>query len=157
MAASAGTARQAQIKPDIPSHMFPVTQPEGNNSDIIERPHSSKPQSQALKSKAKNTRSQRDFDVFEGDDLQLDDFLITDQHRNQAKASSEKAEYQFDEADWLSIDSTPSPPLPKPATSREKGDDWAADMGLQEDDEYEPVRLANGNWACNHRCKDKTR
>lgn len=21
----------------------------------------------------------------------------------------------------------------------------------------EPIRLENGNWACNHRCKDKTR
>lgn len=136
--------------------MFPVTQPEGHNSNIVERPHSSKSQLQALKSKAKNTRSQREFDAFDGDDLQLDDFVIAHQRRNQAKASSQNAEYQFDEADWLSIDSTPSPPPPKTASQREK-DDWAAGLGPQEDEEYEPVRLANGNWACNHKCKDKTR
>jgi hypothetical protein len=25
------------------------------------------------------------------------------------------------------------------------------------EEEYEPVRLANGKWACNHKCKDKSR
>lgn len=26
----------------------------------------------------------------------------------------------------------------------------------QEDEDWEPVRLENGKWACNHKCKDKT-
>lgn len=108
-----------------------------------------------MKSKPENVRRQREFDAFDGDDLQLNDFLVATQRRDQAKAPSKKSEYEFDEADWLSIDSTPSPPQPKAVTQREKEDDWTADKGPPE--EEEPVRLPNGNWACNHKCKDKTR
>lgn len=123
----------------------------------VEILRSSDSQSHTLKSKEANARSQREFDAFDGDDLQLDDFLIADKRHDHPKVPSKKAEYQFDDADWLSIDSTPSPPKPKSATQKAKGDDWATDMGPQEDEEYEPVRLPNGNWACNHKCKDKTR
>lgn len=151
---SAGTARQAEIKPDIPSHLFPTTLPK-NSGESVERPNSCN--SLTMNSKAESSRSQQEFDAFDGDDLQLDDFLGADRRRGRAKEPAKKPEFQFDEADWLSIDSTPSPTWPKPATQREKGDDWAADMGPQEDEEYEPIRLPTGNWACNHKCKDKTR
>jgi hypothetical protein len=95
---------------------------------------------------------------FDGDDLELDDFLISNERCAKANKPTRTKAQDFDDIDWFSIDSTPPSPVkhvPETAISRE--DDWAADMAEQDDEEYEPVRLANGKWACNHKCKNKTR
>ena len=95
-------------------------------------------------------------DAFDGDDLGLDDFLFEDLHQERPKKPASTKKAQDEEIDWLSVDSTPSPKR-KPANSKTKGGERIADMGPQEQEEDEPVRLANGNWACNHKCKDKKR
>ena len=103
------------------------------------------------------TKSRWDVDDFDGDDLQLDDFLVGDERRGKAKESTKPHPQQFDDIDWFSIDSTPPSPAKRmPNVSNSRGEDWAVDMDEPEA-EYEPVRLANGKWACNHKCKDKTR
>jgi hypothetical protein len=109
---------------------------------------------------ARNTpKSRRDFhDLdFDGDDLQLDDFLTVNDRSSKPKHYSKPKFQPNDEMDWFSIDTTPSPPQRGTKVSNPPDDEWAADMGDQEDENPEPVRLANGKWACNHRCKDKTR
>lgn len=172
----AGTARKAELGPNLPTHLFaairdknanaqntetlnlPSRQPKGNlNSKDAEKPktNTSRPHQRDMTSI--NTKPRWDVDNFDGDDLQLDDFLVANERRGKAKESTKPQPQQFDDIDWFSIDSTPPSPVkrvPKVANPRE--DDWAVDMDEPED-EYEPVRLANGKWACNHKCKDKTR
>lgn len=102
----------------------------------------------------------REVDDFDGDDLQLDDFMAVTQCRDQPKVPSNLEDDLLDEVDWLSIDSPPNPPSPhqqKPVTTQTKEDEWVTDMGQQDGEDHEPVRLPNGNWACNHKCRDKTR
>ncbi|KAJ6050072.1 hypothetical protein N7444_006788 [Penicillium canescens] len=108
---------------------------------------------------ARNTpKSRRDFDDldFDGDDLQLDDFLAVNERSSKPKHYSKPTFQPNDEMDWFSIDTTPSPPQRGTKISNPRDDERAADMKDQEDENPEPIRLANGKWACNHRCKDKT-
>lgn len=105
--------------------------------------------------------SQRDFENFEGDDLQFDDFLTSRDRSNNATDSARRKVSQLDDADWVSIATdTPSPPRPASnirAFRVQHEDVWTTDLGEQDGGEYEPTRLANGKWACNHKCKDKNR
>jgi ATP-dependent DNA helicase HFM1/MER3 len=103
-------------------------------------------------------KSPRELHDFDGDDLELDDFLATGDCRDKVKHSSRPKVVQLDDSDWLSIATTsPSPPKGVSKAPNPREDDWAAQLGEQVDGEYEPIRLANGKWACNHKCKDKTR
>jgi ATP-dependent DNA helicase HFM1/MER3 len=95
-------------------------------------------------------------DNFEGDDLDLDDFLEAGSFEKQPKEVEMATNHPNDDVEWILIDGTPSPPAITANISRNKDEEWAADTGPQDED-YEPVRLANGNWACNHKCKNKTR
>ncbi|CAG8932589.1 unnamed protein product [Penicillium salamii] len=102
----------------------------------------------------------QDLDDFDGDDLQIDDFLNVQDHHKKKMDSCHRQPLQFDDKDWLSI-ATSSPSPPKISTKASKsyvshGEDWAAEMDEQDEEEYEPTRLANGKWACNHKCNDKT-
>ena len=152
----AGTARQAEVHPDVPSHLFPAKPREVKNTGNVQKPPEDIAQVQSRKLFGNKPKSRTEFDDFDGDDLQLDDFLTAVQRREKAKKSHRQTEYQVEEMDWLSIDSTPSPQR-RPETSKAKAGDWIADMGPLDDEESGPVRLPNGNWACNHKCKDKTR
>ncbi|KAJ6090230.1 hypothetical protein N7486_009045 [Penicillium sp. IBT 16267x] len=148
----AGTARKAELKPNLSSHLPKQTQT-ANESNI----QNEKPDRNPCQESQGSLKGKSKLDAFEGDDLGLDDFLPKDlwQERSKEPASMKKA--QDEEIDWLSIDdSTPSPER-KPAIPKTKAAEWIAGMGPQEQEEDEPVRLANGNWACNHKCKDKTR
>lgn len=107
-----------------------------------------------------NSSSQRDFDNFEGDDLQLDDFLTSRDRCNNSTDAARRKVSQLDDTDWLSI-ATDSPSPLKPAPSArafraQREDVWTTELGERDGGEYEPTRLANGKWACNHKCKDKT-
>jgi ATP-dependent DNA helicase HFM1/MER3 len=109
---------------------------------------------------ARNTpKSRRDFEDFDfdGDDLQLDDFLAVNDRSSKPKHYSRPTFQPNVEMDWFSIDTTPSPPPRGTKVTTPRDDERAADMKDQEDENPEPIRLANGKWACNHRCKDKTR
>jgi ATP-dependent DNA helicase HFM1/MER3 len=105
-----------------------------------------------------NLKSRGDLDHFDGDDLQLDDFLATNERYHTAKDYSRPRAPRLDDADWISITSgSPSPPKQGSKGPISHEDDWTAELGEHLDEEYEPIRLANGKWACNHKCKDKTR
>lgn len=90
------------------------------------------------------------------DDLYSNDFTPINPRQKKPKEPVKGDIDEFEASDWLSIDSTPSPRR-APRVTQSKNDEWALDMGPHDHGEDEPVRLPNGNWACNHKCKDKTR
>ncbi|KGO73307.1 Helicase, C-terminal [Penicillium italicum] len=171
----AGTARQAELRPNLPSRLFAAVRDENANarSTEISTPSSRHPEGNVKPKNpekpktdmsrlherdltSKKTKARRDVDDFDGDDLQLDDFLVANERCGIAKESTKPKPREFDDIDWFSIDSTsPSPAKAAPKVSHPREDDWVADID-EPVDEYEPVRLANGKWACNHKCKDKT-
>ena len=132
--------------------------PKGNvNSKDEEKPKTdvSRPHERDMTSN--KTKARWDVDDFDGDDLQLDDFLITNERLGKATTSTRPKPREFDDVDWFSINSTPpSPARAAQKISNARESDWTVDMDAPAN-EYEPVRLANGKWACNHKCKDKTR
>jgi ATP-dependent DNA helicase HFM1/MER3 len=125
----------------------------------MDRPATSSSRSnvQAVVKIAPKCRRDPDEFDFEGDDLQLDDFLIINDRSSKQKDSPKPMFQLNDEIDWFSIDTTPSPPQRGTKASMPQGDGWAIDTGEQPNESPEPIRLSNGKWACNHRCKDKTR
>lgn len=175
----AGTSRQAELRPNLSSHLFAAVRDKNTNAQNPEtsnlpsrhskgnlnpkdaeklRTNTSRPHGQDTTST--KTKSRQSVDDFDGDDLQLDDFLVANEPRGEAKESTKPQPRRVDDVDdidWFSIDSTPpSPAKGAPKVSNPREDDWAVDLDEPED-EYEPVRLANGKWACNHKCRDKTR
>ncbi|KAJ5203403.1 hypothetical protein N7449_005482 [Penicillium cf. viridicatum] len=174
----AGTSRQAELRPNLPSHLFAAVRDKNTNAQNLEtsilpsrhskgnlnpkdagklKTNTSRPRGPDMTSI--KTKSRQSVDDFDGDDLQVDDFLVSNEPRGKAKEPTRPQPRQvddFDDIHWFSIDATP----PSPAKGAQKvsnlpEDDWAVDLDEPED-EYEPVRLANGKWACNHKCKDKT-
>ncbi|KAJ5544601.1 hypothetical protein N7461_006905 [Penicillium sp. DV-2018c] len=169
----AGTSRQAELKLNLPSHIFAVRRVENieqntekvnvppqrfiaRRDEILNSKITTEDKTNARDSASGNTKSQPDIS-FDGDDLDLDDFFISNKRCGKTNGPAKPKPHLSDDMDWFSIDSTPPNPVNQvPKTSTSRDDDWAADMGEQGDEEYEPVRLANGKWACNHKCKDKT-
>ncbi|KAF9248594.1 hypothetical protein DTO013E5_6376 [Penicillium roqueforti] len=167
----AGTWRQAELEPNLPSHIFAAIRDKNAKAQITETSchlkgnlnpkDAEKPKTNTTRPHGRDitsvkTKSRWDVDDFDGDDLQLDDFLVVDERRGKAKESTKPHPEQFDDIDWFSMDSTPPSTAKRiPKVSNPREEDWAVDMDEPEA-EYEPVRLANGKWACNHKCKDKT-
>ncbi|KAJ6017336.1 hypothetical protein N7451_000715 [Penicillium sp. IBT 35674x] len=147
----AGTARKAELKPNLLAHL-PKQTKTTNENKIRNR----KPDKNSCQQPQRAPGEKSQAEAFDGDDLGLDDFLFQDLHQERPKRPASIRKTQDEEIDWLSIDSTPSPRR-KPATSKTTGSRSIADMVSQEQEEDEPVRLAHGNWACKHKCKDKTR
>ncbi|KAJ5296062.1 hypothetical protein N7508_010883 [Penicillium antarcticum] len=172
----AGTGRMAELKPQLsPSLFAPVR--EGSPTPVhARRPtenirrivgtNTSRPrqvaknlaQGQATRSNGPvlindTPKPHRDLDDldFDGDDLQLDDFLVVNGRTTKLKHHSKPMFQPNDEIDWFSIDTTPSPSHRGKKASNSREDGWAPETGEQEDESPEPIRLANGKWACNHR------
>ncbi|KAJ5934986.1 hypothetical protein N7466_004533 [Penicillium verhagenii] len=150
----AGTARQAELKLDVSAHL-PTKQSQTINNSETRKPEIRGCQQLLVVSKRKS-KATDEADIFDDDDFAFDDFLFLDRRERSKKTESMK-QSQVEELDWLSIDnSTPSPER-KAATSKAKGGRGVTEKESEEQEENEPVQLANGNWSCNHRCKDKTR
>ncbi|KAJ5088803.1 hypothetical protein N7456_012419 [Penicillium angulare] len=149
----AGTARKAEIKPNISSYF-------ASKASVLGKPQNSKcltfHRSGSSRNESQNN-SVLEPDTFEGDDLGLDDFLVADQRRVSPKKPQKGNDFEiFEEHDWLSIsDSTPSPRRAE-KSQKTKDEEWIIDAESQGQEKDKPVQLDNGNWACNHRCKDKT-
>lgn len=175
----AGTSRQAELRPNLPSHLFAAVRDKNTNGQNLETSNlpsrhskgnlnpkdAEKPKTNTSRHRGPDmtsikTKSRQSVDDFDGDDLQVDDFLVSNEPRGKAKEPTRSQPRQVDDFDdiyWFSIDATPpSPGTGAPKVSNPPEKDWAVDLDEPED-EYEPVRLANGKWACNHKCKDKTR
>ncbi|KAL7662086.1 ATP-dependent DNA helicase MER3 [Aspergillus niger] len=133
----AGTMRSAQLRHDISASLFP-SQRESPSDSVSARPKSN------ISRRRSNDTSQtkfiaRNIDLWDSDDLFFGDFLDNDQ--------AEK---------WSFVDKLPEPPVDKVQYLRNTSED-PIESNHQTVEAAEAVRLDNGRWACNHRCKDKTR
>ncbi|KAJ5570592.1 uncharacterized protein N7459_010022 [Penicillium hispanicum] len=150
----AGTARKAELRPNVPSYIFSSGRTQDPPKDVTEKSNIS--HSKGLYGTVAKINKEKD--AFDGDELQLDDFLTASGQRERRKETLQMDNFRFDDADWLSIGSSPpSTPHHTLKASHSKSDVWIADMAQQNHEVDEPIRLPNGNWACNHKCKDKTR
>ncbi|KAK5119691.1 hypothetical protein LTR85_007267 [Meristemomyces frigidus] len=131
----AGTARHAMLKPEIPAIAFPPlkTAEQMNQQRTSHAPNSSKRRASAGKAIADADNASDDFGGAELDDA---DFTMI-------KAGG------FVNIDDL--DDAGSAPG-KPKTKKQK----TTHATVQAAEDWEPRQLANGKWACNHACKDKT-
>ncbi|KAK2802099.1 hypothetical protein FQN50_007463 [Emmonsiellopsis sp. PD_5] len=136
----AGSMRQAELRHDIPASQFPVKQAEtaDNPSTAKHVMNTSRRRSNDIPKKGATVH--KDIDEFGDDSLDDVDLL----------AAAEDMEY-------MSIDeSDDSDPFQSVSTSR-KVTSGKTTLEVAASKAEEPVQLENGKWACNHRCKDKTR
>jgi ATP-dependent DNA helicase HFM1/MER3 len=140
---SAGTMREATVKPKIASSWFPALKLDEPRvkTMCLERPTSnmSKRRNESF-IEARDTNNEFDDDGLEDDDL---------------------VHAAFNDLDFDHIENyaNPTNALTKSNTtkniSRELTARSMARTRPQEDEDAEPKQLENGNWACNHKCKDK--
>ncbi|KAJ5156273.1 hypothetical protein N7492_009076 [Penicillium capsulatum] len=152
----AGTARQAEIRPSLPSHVFPETTTDKSGKHAFKKLDSTTSQQDPSEDTPGNRiRLAQATYVLEENDVYVNDFTPINSRQKKPQRSVKENVHELDDIDWLSIDGTPSPPRRRPRVVQST-EEYGSDMGPQ-DEEGEPIRLLNGNWACNHKCKDKTR
>lgn len=127
--------RSAILQPDVPSHVFPASKATESSNTRPGKPVSKRTSSKS-KPGSKRRASETGFDEF--DDAGIDDADL-------ALAGNGGFENidDFDEEPRLNASTSRK----KQRTSNAHDDDTTA---------HEPRQLANGKWACNHNCKDKT-
>ncbi|OQO13519.1 hypothetical protein B0A48_01748 [Cryoendolithus antarcticus] len=134
----AGTSRQADLRPEIPSHAFPPpkTAEEMNTQRalVTHAPNIAKRRAEAPRRQSDN----RDIDEFGDADLEDADLVL-----------AEVADYaNIDDYDDTAV---PSKSAKGPAKSQRKTSNVASAAR-----QWAPQQLENGKWACGHACKDKT-
>lgn len=132
---TAGTMRSAILQPDVTAHVFSTSKTRESSNAQSGKPVSKRTSSKS-KTGSKRRASETGFDEF--DDAGIDDSDL---------ALAENGGFE-------NIDDFDDEPRPnvsklrkKQTTSNSHNDETAAN---------EPRQLANGKWACNHNCKDKT-
>lgn len=159
--APAGTSRRAEIRPSLPPHLFSKTPSRGAHLGITDKTTSHATRDSIWDIPKSQPPPDTVPDAFDGDDLQADDFLVVAGGRSKPKQPTESLGLPFDDLDWLSIDDSPSNSQgasEKP--QKQCNNNWTTDLEQHNDDGcggLEAIRLPNGNWACSHKCKDKTR
>ncbi|KAJ5174318.1 uncharacterized protein N7482_000195 [Penicillium canariense] len=152
----AGTARQAEIKPDLLRSLFPSNGLEKGSPKTSQRFSPNRSRERNRDSPKSPHRPCAGSDSFDGEDLQVDDFMAVSRRCEMQRKPIGVSKAQPDELDWFSIHNSSSSPQREPEKALSKEKEWTTDMGQQDEDEFEPIHLPNGNWACSHKCKDKT-
>ncbi|KAF1936968.1 ATP-dependent DNA helicase MER3 [Clathrospora elynae] len=142
----AGSMRDATVKPQIAPSMFPAIIPP--EPDPPHQSNMSKRRTDTAKAGRKRSATSDDFD---DDDID-DDALM--------KASCGDLEFEHidnyaDPTDFITRKNTT-----KNKSTKDKGIAKGKSVlrpvdATADDDDQEPVQLANGKWACNHPCKDR--
>ena len=137
----AGTMRQATVKPEIPSSMFPVTAQKQPLLGALERPisNTSRRRVESIGGKRKSSETCDEFGDDDIDDIDL------------VQAASQDLDFEHIEnyGDGMTV-LTRQCTFNNTSSKKRKHTEPHADEG---DDE--PRQLPNGKWACNHKCKDK--
>ncbi|TQB76107.1 Sec63 [Monascus purpureus] len=130
----AGTLRSAELKPNIPTLSFLPPLPDGT----VSAASTNRTQTNISHPRNNGLTRRKTIDAFDGDDL-FDDFV-----------SAAK------ETGTIVIEDEPTDLPQEPAHSKDLVRDNKEKGGLQSmDNEEDSIRLPNGRWACNHKCKDK--
>lgn len=131
----AGTMRSAILQPKVPPHVFPAKKATENSNTQLGKPISKRTSSNS-NSGSKRKALDTGFDEF--DDVGINDADL---------ALAEKGGFE-------SIDNFDDDARPNYSVPRKK--QRSANAHNDETTTNEPRQLANGKWACNHNCKDKT-
>ncbi|GAB7342831.1 hypothetical protein MBLNU457_g0958t2 [Dothideomycetes sp. NU457] len=142
----AGTLRQASVKPDMDSRIFPsasldLTKPITKNKTAVPvRPNSSKARVPPIRT-ARDVHEESK-DEFDDDELDDNDLVSV--------GNIDKGFQDIDDIDLSKQDHVSAPLKRAFAKSTNR---THSSKDIQED--VEPRRLPNGNWECAHRCKDR--
>jgi ATP-dependent DNA helicase HFM1/MER3 len=128
------------VKPKIAPSMFPA--PKSPEPDTPQRPNTSKRRAEPAKPVRKRSTNSEDF----GDDGIDDDELM--------RVSVGDLEFEHIDNFANPMDAITRKNTAKNKTAKAKSQVKPTTSGA-DDDNPEPVQLANGKWACNHKCKDK--
>lgn len=133
--AVAGTLRYAELKPELPAHLFPTPCPKSQQQQPTQDQGNIEQNNGRLAEEASHTSPA----TLEDDEFAEDE--IDDQDMVNAAAGMD-----FNHIDLLDIDlhgRKTSPGLQNRKRTRAQKSAW------------NPEKLNNGKWACNHKCKDK--
>jgi ATP-dependent DNA helicase HFM1/MER3 len=132
--------RGATVNPQIAASMFPAPKP--TEPDTPQQPNTSRRRAETVKSTRKRSTTSDDF----GDDG-LDD---------EALMKAGVADLEFEHIENFA---NPTDAITRKNTAKNKpakGKTLVKPTSMAtEADVQEPVQLANGKWACNHKCKDR--
>ena len=132
---AAGTLRHAQLKPDLPAYLFPKPV---QKADV--------PKKAPSESSSGTIRNDFEFGELNDEDLVgLCESAVRPQPAR-SKASAAAAEH-FHDIDNLAGASVEDEGGPRRGRHSEATSSAA----------WHPQKMQNGNWACNHKCKDKQR
>ncbi|KAF2874303.1 nucleotide-sugar transporter-domain-containing protein [Massariosphaeria phaeospora] len=150
----AGTMRDASVNPKISPSMFPTLKPvelsttPRRDDRPLERPTSNMSR-RRLENAGSGRRSTGDTDEFGDDDIDDDELM---------KATWGDLKFDHIENYANPTDNITRKNTAKNASTKGKTHMKSSEMPSEkfvDDDEHEPKQLANGRWACNHKCKDK--
>jgi len=130
----AGTIRHAELKPDLPAHLFPPLQPERRGPVNTQRNsgHNEGAQRDGGPSTSPVTLENDEFGECEIEDQDMVDVVAG--------------------VDFRHVDNIATGSLGRKSRSNPQEQKVANAEG----NVWNPERLDNGKWACNHKCKDKT-
>ena len=134
----AGTCRSAEMRPPIvPASWFPTftEQKEGYKKDEVTNKVLSSERPQDANRKRKRSEDFNDSGLDDGDLLAAESVEVMDLDAFDDQLAS----------------------LPSIADQPNKKMNQSPKRYRTDDDSGEPVQMENGKWACNHKCKDKTR
>jgi ATP-dependent DNA helicase HFM1/MER3 len=128
------------VKPQIAPSMFPA--PKSPDPDTPQQPNTSRRRAETAKPTRKPSTTSEDF----GDDGLDDDELL--------RAGVGDLEFQH-----IDNFANPTDAITRKNTAKNKPAKGKTQTmpinAVTEDGTKEPIQLANGKWACNHRCKDR--
>ncbi|PGH04665.1 ATP-dependent DNA helicase HFM1/MER3 [Blastomyces parvus] len=137
----AGTLRQAELRHDIPASHFPEKKTELPDNKCESKPAMNISRRRSKDMSKKGHTNRREIDEFEDDSLDDVDLIAAAQDMDYH--SIKELDGNDDHIRTASV-----------AHQREASGKDIKEVHASK--AIEPVRLENGNWACNHRCKDKT-
>ncbi|KAI4170407.1 MAG: hypothetical protein LQ343_005029 [Gyalolechia ehrenbergii] len=129
----AGTMRYAELKPNLPPSMFP-TLPLADSPNQRPNPTST----------SKKDSSDASSSTIQGDERLYDDGVADEELFEAA------TQLGFNSISTFETD-TGSKVTQKDARNKPR-----TGLNTTDDQDWAPRQLANGKWACNHKCKDKT-
>lgn len=146
--AKAGTLQQAMLTPDIPAHTLPPPPSLEHDEAAKGRGRDDVTEDDKMSSAEENIGK---FDSISGSLRDIQYYDVGDADLMQA-AESEPA---FMDIDRILVDAKAVAPVSrKAANSNTKATPSEGPSGIQD---WTPIPLRNGKWACNHTCKDKVR
>lgn len=141
----AGTLRSASIQPsNIPSIAWPTSTNSAAGQVQTDRPERVDAAIRASTGKRSEGKQREASEDFGANCLKDEDFL---------QAAEAAGDLEFQHIDTL-LGEESSARMNTAANSGKKRQQRTGDIRTQED--WQPTRLVNGKWACNHKCKDKT-